>query len=242
MNEIPTYALVLMAVVILVGVISLLNAFRRVRVNSWERTAVHVDGVLDRLLEPGVHRLWKGHGRVTVTPISLDQQVRWIKADVLSAERMPLRLTASVLFRVENAELSVREPIEPRIELAVQSALTRLASETPLDALLAHAPETTDILAAQVGEIVGAARIERVEISAVTLPPEIRRLLSDVERARLDGLAALERARSEQASLRSLANAARLLKDNPELAQLRLLQTAETAKATTIVIGDDRRR
>ncbi|WP_428154540.1 SPFH domain-containing protein [Brevundimonas sp.] len=242
MNEIPTYALVLMAVVILVGVISLLNAFRRVRVNSWERTAVHVDGVLDRLLEPGVHRLWKGHGRLTVTPITLDQQIRWIRADVLSSERMPLRLTASVLFRIENAELSVREPIDPRLELAVQSALTRLASETSLDALLAHAPETADTLSAHVGEIVGAARIERVEISAVTLPPEIRRLLSDVERARLDGLAALERARGEQASLRSLANAARLLKDNPELAQLRLLQTAENAKATTIVIGDDRRR
>lgn len=242
MSEIPSYALVLTAVVILIGAISLLNGFRRVRVNGWERTAVYVDGVFDRLLEPGVHRLWKGHGRLTITPISLDQQVRWVRADVLSSERMPLRLTASVLFRIDDAELSVREPIEPRIELAVQSALTRLASETPLDALLAHAPETADILTANVGQIVGAARIERIEISAGTLPPEIRRLLSDVERARLDGLAALERARSEQAALRSLANAARLLKDNPELAQLRLLQTAENAKAATIVIGDDRRR
>jgi len=242
MSQIPTYALVLMTIVILLGVIGLLNAFRRVRVNNWERTAVYVDGVFERLLEPGVHRLWKGQGRLTIVPTSLDQQVRWIRADVLSSERMPLRLTASVLFRIENAELSVREPIEPRIELAVQSALTRLASETPLDALLAQSPETGPILATHIGEVVGAARIEQVEIAAVTLPPEIRRLLSETERARLEGLASLERARSEQASLRALANAARLLKDNPELAQLRLLQTAENAKAATIVIGDERRR
>ncbi|WP_313011479.1 SPFH domain-containing protein [Brevundimonas sp.] len=242
MSEMPDYAVILTAIVILVGVIGVLNAFRRVRVNGWERTAVYVDGVFDRLLEPGIHRLWKGHGRLMLVPISLDQQVRSIRADVLSSERMPLRLTATVLFRIENAELSLREPVEPRLDLAVQSALIRLAGETPLDALLAHAPETADILTAHVGDTVGAARIERVEIAAVTLPPEIRRLLSDVERARLDGLAALERARSEQAALRALANAARLLKDNPELAQLRLLQTAENAKAATIVIGDERGR
>ena len=38
--------------------------------------------------------------------------------------------------------------------------------------------------------------------------------------------------------MRSLANAARLIRDNPELAQLRLLQTIETAKRpATIVLG-----
>ncbi|WP_312735013.1 SPFH domain-containing protein [Brevundimonas sp.] len=238
MGQMPDYTVILTSIVILAGGIALLNAFRRVRVNRWERTAVYVDGVFDRLLEPGVHRLWKGHGRLMLVPISLDQRVRSIRADVLSSERMPLRLTASVLFRIENAELSLREPVEPRLDLAVQSALIRLAAETPLETLLAQAPETADALGARVGETVGAARIEGVEIAAVTLPPEIRRLMSDVERARLDGLAALERARSEQAALRALANAARLLKDNPELAQLRLLQTAENAKAATIVIGD----
>lgn len=62
--------------------------------------------------------------------------------------------------------------------------------------------------------------------------------MTEVERARLEGLAALERARGEQAALRSLANAARLLKDNPELAQLRVLQAAATARNATIVIGD----
>ncbi|MCA0367667.1 MAG: hypothetical protein LCH57_06325 [Proteobacteria bacterium] len=242
MSEMPDYFVILTAIVILVGAIALLNAFRRVRVNRWERTAVYVEGVFDRLLEPGVHRLWKGRGRLMLVPISLDQQMRSIRADVLSSERMPLRLTASVLFRIENAELSLREPVEPRLDLAVQSALIRLAAETPLETLLAQTPETADALGARVGEMVGAARIEGVEIAAVTLPPEIRRLMSDVERARLDGLAALERARSEQAALRALANAARLLKDNPELAQLRLLQTAENAKAATIVIGDAARQ
>jgi hypothetical protein len=43
---------------------------------------------------------------------------------------------------------------------------------------------------------------------------------------------------TEQASLRALANAARSLRSNPELAHLRMLQTAETSKgAKTIVLS-----
>nr|WP_314438273.1 SPFH domain-containing protein [uncultured Brevundimonas sp.] len=233
---------IILAAAVIIGAVFILRSRRRVRVNEWERTAVYIDGVFERLLEPGVHWLWKGRGHLMVSPVSLDQRVHQVRADVLSSERMPLRLSATVLYRIEDAEMSLREPVHPLIDLAVQAALTRLAGETPLETLLAQSAETAETFTARLTDTVGAARIEQVEITAVTLPPEVRRLMSEVERARLEGLAALERARGEQASLRSLANAARLLKDNPELAQLRLLKTAENAKAATIVIGDDRSR
>ncbi|MFT3988485.1 hypothetical protein [Aestuariivirga sp.] len=74
----------------------------------------------------------------------------------------------------------------------------------------------------------------------VMLSAETRKLYSEFERARLEGLAALERARGEQASLRSLANAARMLKGNPELMNLRLLQAlqGQPGKAPpTLVLG-----
>ena len=87
MSEMPDYFVILTAIVILVGGIALLNAFRRVRVNRWERTAVYVEGVFDRLLEPGVHRLWKGRGRLMLVPISLDQQMRSIRARSPSRSR-----------------------------------------------------------------------------------------------------------------------------------------------------------
>ena len=63
-------------------------------------------------------------------------------------------------------------------------------------------------------------------------------MFTEVERSRVEAEAALERARGEQAALRALANAARLIKDNPALANLRFLQTLETAPgAKTFVIG-----
>ena len=75
---------------------------------------------------------------------------------------------------------------------------------------------------------------------AVVLPPEVRRLLTEVERAKLEGQASLERARGEQAALRSLANAARMLKGNPELMNLRVLQAMSGTTGRTqptLVLG-----
>ena len=89
------------------------------------------------------------------------------------------------------------------------------------------------------GGVAGPAAIERVALAGVVLPPELRRSVTEVERARIEGLAALERARGEHAALRSLANAARMLKDNPDLMNLRLLQAVGAAgKGATIMVGE----
>jgi len=56
-------------------------------------------------------------------------------------------------------------------------------------------------------------------------------------KARKEGEAALERARGETAALRSLANAARMLQDNPQLMQLRMLQAMGESAGNTLVVG-----
>jgi hypothetical protein len=49
--------------------------------------------------------------------------------------------------------------------------------------------------------------------------------------------AALEKARGETAALRSLANAARMMDDNPNLLQLRALQALADSGGNTLVLG-----
>lgn len=212
---------------------------RRVRVNHWERAAVYVDGVFDRLLEPGRHTVWGLPRRVVLVHTGLDRQYAVVgHVDVVASDRAPLRLGATVVYRIRDVALSLREPAWTAINLAVSTALVRLGSAHTLEELMAHGPELDTELTALVGEDIGAAAIESVTLTGLTLPPELRRLMTEVERARLEGLAALERARGEQAALRSLANAARLLKDNPELAHLRTLQAVGAAKNATLVIGE----
>ena len=60
----------------------------------------------------------------------------------------------------------------------------------------------------------------------VILPGELRRAYADTALARQRGLAELERARAEAATLRSLANTAKLLEERPGLLKLRTLQVA----------------
>ena len=92
----------------------------------------------------------------------------------------------------------------------------------------------------KIADVIPGAKITGVLMISVTLPPETRKMFTDVERSKIEAEAALERARGEQAALRALANAARLIKDNPALANLRFLQTLEQAPgAKTIVLGSD---
>ena len=70
-------------------------------------------------------------------------------------------------------------------------------------------------------------------------PGELKRAFADVLKAKQEGQAALERARGESASLRNLANAARVLEGNPALMNLRLMQSLSAAQnaGNTLVVG-----
>lgn len=56
-------------------------------------------------------------------------------------------------------------------------------------------------------------------------------------KVRKEGLAALERARGETAALRNLANAARMIENNPALMQVRLLQHLSETPGNTLILG-----
>ena len=71
-------------------------------------------------------------------------------------------------------------------------------------------------------------------------PGELRKIFSEVVKAQKEGQAALERARGETASLRNLANAARMIEGSPGLMNLRVLQTIANAAGgagNTFVMG-----
>lgn len=69
------------------------------------------------------------------------------------------------------------------------------------------------------------------------LPGRLKEVFSQVVRARQDGLAALERARSETATLRHLANAAKMIESHPALLQLRLAQALAGGSGNSLVLG-----
>ena len=117
----------------------------------------------------------------------------------------------------------------------VQLALRDLAAEMPLEALVDGRLSLDERLLekARPGCEEQGCELLRANVRDVMMPAEIRRIATETVRARLEASAQLERARGEQASLRALNNAARLLKDNPELMNLRILQTLTAGAGKT---------
>jgi len=120
---------------------------------------------------------------------------------------------------------------------ALQIALREAVSRRSLDDLLQARAALSDEI---VEPVRATARTVGVELDSLAvrdmmIPSELRRAAADVATARAQGLASLERARSEVAATRALANAARTLSDQPGLLQLRTLQAIETGGATVVL-------
>jgi len=81
--------------------------------------------------------------------------------------------------------------------------------------------------------------VHSVEVKDVMFPADLKRAFAEVLKSKLEGQAALERARGESAALRNLANAAKLLEGNPALMNLRLMQSLSAAQTAgnTLVLG-----
>lgn len=221
---------------------------RREVVQPWQTALLYRDGAFERVLGPGAHRLFDPLRRLMIVRLTtVEQGAELGPVEVYAKEGFAFRLTLGWTFRVADPR-AFHEAIAgaseypgarlPGFDAALTAAVMQAAAARPLAEMLADPqPVAAEALAAVAAAFPGVT-LAHPTVVRVQLPPEIRRLFTEVESARLQGLAALERARGEQAALRSLANAARLIRDNPELAQLRLLQTIETAKRpATIVLG-----
>ena len=243
----------LFAFAILAGAVASLWAAverRRVTVWEWQTGLLFENGRFVRALPPGRYLaglFGREVHRVQVTP----RQFQVAGQEALTADGFAVKLSAVVEWRVTDpraylaasggATLHTPEPLY----LATQLALRDVVTGRSLDDLLALRAGGTALDAELRPPVEAAApamgaAVERVVLRDLILPAEVRRMLTEVERARREGLAALERARGEQAALRNLANAARMLRGNPELQTLRTLQTLTPAPgrpAPTVVLA-----
>ena len=224
--------------IVLSGVIMVVG-FQTFRISPWEHGVLYIDGGFDRLMSPGRHRVWRMGRRLMVNRVWSGPTYFGVgPVDAVTRDGLPVRLSATIIYQIVDVEASLPLNITGAIQLAASQALLALASQEPLETLLTRPEGLGERLKAAMTGIDPALSISQAELGSVILPPELRKMTTEVERARLEGLAQLERARGEQAALRSLANAARMLKDNPELMKLRLLQSVGGAKGATLVLGE----
>ncbi|GAA3181808.1 hypothetical protein GCM10010531_40050 [Blastococcus jejuensis] len=207
-------------------------------VQEWERALAYRDGRFEEILGPGRHRRRRRRRRV-VRVLIRPRLLVVPGQEVLTADGVAVRVSLTVAVRTVDPRrwFEAVEDADGFVYAALQIGLREAVAGRTLDELLAARGPLADAVRESVvagAEAVGVA-IDSLALRDVMVPPDIRRATSEVAVARAQGQAVLERARSEVAATRALANAARLIAEQPALLQLRTLQAVEAGGATVVL-------
>lgn len=204
------------------------------------------DGRHEQTLAPGAYALWKGVARAKVVTLDLREQVVDVAGqEIMTADKVTLRTNAVVTFRVVDPLRAVTAVEDHRQALyrEAQLALRAVVGARTLEALLGEKDAVARELDASLGERVKAIGLEIVSLGIrdVMLPGEMKEIMNKVIEAQKAAEAALVTRREETAAMRSQANTARLLEQNPTLMRLREIEALEKVAEKgrlSVVVGE----
>lgn len=217
-----------------------------VQVEAGQVALAFVDGRLQASLEPGRYAFWKDVARLKMVHVDLRERVLDVGGqEIMTADRVTLRLNAVVTFRVADAARAVSgvESYEQALYREAQLALRAVVGARELDALLASKDGVERELLELVRGWAGGAGLEvlGLGIRDVILPGEMKAILNRVVEAKKAAEADLVTRREETAAMRSQANTARIFESSPALMRLRELEVLEkvAGKAQlTVILGE----
>ena len=160
--------------------------------------------------------------------------------ELLSADNVSVKISLAVKYQILDPKTVVMnyENFHEYLYTTVQLKIREVVSSIELDEILSNRKMINDKLRELIVEDLSLTgfTIMSVDIKDVMLSAELKRVFSEAIKAKKEALASLEKARGEMATLRSLANAAKMLEKNPDLFKLRLIQTIESSNGNTFVI------
>lgn len=234
----------LLLAVVLAGVLVLILVkflpIRRVTVYEYQKGLKYTKGRYAATLSPGQY--WILSTFSSVVPVDVRPQFVTIQGqDVLSADGVTLKVSLAAEFQVADPHVAVNKnaSFQNSLYLTLQMAVREIVGKEKIDALIenraAFSSKLTELTSGKAAEY--GLKLISADIKDIMFPGEMKKAFAQVVKAQKEGQAALERARGETAALRSLANAARMMDDNPNLLQLRALQALADSGGNTLVLG-----
>jgi len=213
---------------------------KRVIVLEYEKGLRYVKGRFDRVLAPGQY--WYLPFSTVIHKIDIRPRFLSITGqEVLSSDGVTLKTSLAANYEIVDAETAVNkvQSFEQALYLELQLALREIIGSADIDTVLNSRNELSkklmDACEAKVRAL--GLKLISVDLKDIMFPGKLKEMFAQVVNARKEGLAALEKARGETAALRNLANAARMIQDNPNLLQLRLVQALGQSSGNTLVLG-----
>jgi regulator of protease activity HflC (stomatin/prohibitin superfamily) len=161
--------------------------------------------------------------------------------EVMTADGVAIRVSLAARHVVADAIAATTGDADYRrsLHLMLQLALRDVIATRTLDEALAARRELGPIVHQACASDLATIGIELLNVAVrdLMVPGELKRAFAGVIGARKEGEAALERARAETAALRQLANAGRMVEDNPGLLQLRIVQQLGATSGNSVVLN-----
>jgi regulator of protease activity HflC (stomatin/prohibitin superfamily) len=212
-----------------------------------ERVGVlFINGRYVDTLAPGEYAFWKGPAEALVVEVDLRETMVDVSGqEIMTADKVTLRLNAVVTYKIVDARKAVSQTDDLRQALyrETQLVLRGVIGARELDNFLtdkdAVAKDIEENVRRRAEEL--GLEIASVGIRDVILPGDMKDLMNKVTEAKKAAEANLIARREETAAIRSQANTAKLLADNPTLMRLRELEVLEKvagAGKLNIVVGE----
>jgi len=205
-----------------------------------------VDGRYVETLGPGEYAFWKGPADAKVVEVDLRETMVDVQGqEVMTADKVTLRLNALLTYRVADPRKVVcqtddlRQALYRETQLVVRAVIGARELDNFLTDKDAVAKDIEDQVRRRAGEL--GVLLVSVGIRDVILPGDMKLLMNKVTEAKKAAEANLIARREETAAMRSQANTARLLQENPTLMRLRELEVLEKialAGKLNVILGE----
>lgn len=222
--------------VIIAGFVIYNFLYKKTILYTYEKGLLYKKGIFIKVLDAGLYRIFKNTSIIQ----KIDMRIRFITVpgqELLSSDSITLKVSLTAQYEIAEpvTALTKTENYQEALYLIIQLALREIVGSKTIDEILQNRkdlPPKLIELTKEKAKTIGINLID-VNIKDIMFPGELKKIFAQEVQARKEGLAVLEKARGETAALRSLANAAKMVQDNPALLHLRMLQSS----GNTFILG-----
>ena len=213
---------------------------RRVTVLEYEKGMKYVRGKFQSVIAPGQY--WYVPYFTIIT--KLDVRSRFVSIagqEVLSSDGVTLKVSLAANYEIIDPSIAINkvQSFQDALYLELQLSLREIIGVADIDTILAGRSDISKKLMEITAPKATSLGLELISVNLkdIMFPGKLKEIFAQVVSAKKESLADLEKARGETAALRHLANAAKMIEGNPNLMQLRLLQTLGETSGNTLILG-----
>lgn len=231
--------------VVLLTVIAVLLFFKRlpikrITIHEYQKGLKYRKGRFRGTLGPGQY--WFFSVFTTIMAVDVRPEFATVQGqEVLSSDGVALKISLAAEFQIADPDAAINKNANFRtsLYLTLQIALREIVGKEKIDSLIENrgsvGQKLMGLTSGKASEI--GLKLIQADVKDIMIPGEMKKAFAQVVKAQKEGQAALERARGETAALRNLANAARMVDENPNLLQLRALQCLADSSGNSVVLG-----